>query len=159
MSDRNAKHHRVRVLVVDDHEETLEILHRVLTPRGFDVQVASSVRAAMDMVAARSPEVIVTDIEMPGEDGFALCKSLRRCSSHGEGAMLPVLALTGSDDATPVLLERTARLVMPRGLPASAARSNSLRAWSSSLETPDSVARWTPSSTMAEVLPLSAALR
>jgi two-component system CheB/CheR fusion protein len=100
MADHSAKYHRFRVLVVDDHEDTLEMLREVLTPRGFDVQIASSVRAAMDMVAARTFDVIVTDIEMPDADGFALCKSLRRCSSHGEGAMVPVLALTGSADAT-----------------------------------------------------------
>jgi CheY-like chemotaxis protein len=100
MSDRKASHHRVSILLVDDHEETLELLHQVLTPRGFDVHVASNVREAMDMMASLSPEVVVTDIEMPGQDGFALCKTLRRGASHGEGAMVPVLALTGSSDMT-----------------------------------------------------------
>jgi DNA-binding response OmpR family regulator len=98
MPDRKANHHRVSVLVVDDHEDTLELLHQVLTPRGFDVHTASNVRDAMDLMASRTPEVVVTDIEMPGQDGFALCKTLRRCASHGEGAMVPVLALTGSSD-------------------------------------------------------------
>jgi two-component system capsular synthesis sensor histidine kinase RcsC len=93
-------HHRVRVLVVDDHEETLELLHDLLTPRGFDVHTASNAREAMDVAAMRMPEVIVTDLQMPGEDGFALCKSLRRSACHGEGAIVPVLALTGSSDAT-----------------------------------------------------------
>ena len=88
------------MLVVDDHEETLELLQQVLTPRGFDVHTASSVRDAMELMASRAPEVVVTDIEMPGFDGFALFKSLRRCASHGEGVMVPVLALTGSSDTT-----------------------------------------------------------
>ena len=98
MTERNAKHHRVSILVVDDHEETLEVLQQLLTPRGFDVHVASSVKEAMEVVAARMPEVIVTDLEMPDVDGFALCKALRRWTSHGEGAVVPVLALTGSTD-------------------------------------------------------------
>ena len=98
MADR--KHHRVSILVVDDHEETLEVLQQLLTPRGFDVHIASSVKEAMEIVATHSPEVIVTDLEMPDVDGFALCKALRRWASHGEGAMVPVLALTGSTDAS-----------------------------------------------------------
>lgn len=93
------KHHRLSVLVVDDHEETLEVLEQLLTPRGFDVHVASSVKEAMEIVAAHAPEVVVTDLEMPDVDGFALCKALRRWASHGESAMVPVLALTGSTDA------------------------------------------------------------
>ncbi len=98
MSDRNAKVHRLSILVVDDHEDMLEVLQQLLTPRGFDVHVASNVKEAMEIVASRAPEVIVTDLEMPDVDGFALCRSLRRWASHGEGAMVPVLALTGSSD-------------------------------------------------------------
>lgn len=87
---------RVRVLVVDDHEDTLDLLEQLLTPRGFEVRTANSVREARRMLAEQTPDLVVTDLEMPGEDGFALCSSVRT----GSQPCVPVLALTGcSDDA------------------------------------------------------------
>ncbi|PYM23621.1 MAG: hybrid sensor histidine kinase/response regulator [Candidatus Rokuibacteriota bacterium] len=62
----------VRVLIVDDHEDTVELLAAALTSYGADVTVATSVPAALDVLRRHRPHVLVSDLSMPGEDGFRL---------------------------------------------------------------------------------------
>jgi signal transduction histidine kinase len=82
-----------RVLVVDDDRDTLEMLCALLAQAGADVRAAGSVREALDTFAAWRPDVLVTDIGMPGEDGHALIRTLRERERAGDGA-LPAIALT-----------------------------------------------------------------
>ena len=63
---------RTRVLIVDDHEDTVELLAAALTSYGADVAVATSVPEALDVLRRHRPHVLVSDLSMPGEDGFRL---------------------------------------------------------------------------------------
>jgi PAS domain S-box-containing protein len=67
----------LRVLVVDDERDAREVLAAVLTDAGADVHGAASVREALADVEARPPDVVVTDIAMPDEDGYQLLRELR----------------------------------------------------------------------------------
>jgi PAS domain S-box-containing protein len=67
----------LRVLIVDDEVDARDMLVRVFTDQGAEVHCASSVAQALDVVKTRSPSVLVSDIGMPGEDGFALIRQLR----------------------------------------------------------------------------------
>jgi PAS domain S-box-containing protein len=83
----------VRVLVVEDDRECRELLQVILESAGARVTAASSARDAMDALARSQPDVLVSDIGMPGEDGFALIRRIRKLD--GAIAKIPALALTG----------------------------------------------------------------
>jgi signal transduction histidine kinase/ActR/RegA family two-component response regulator len=82
----------VRVLVVDDDEGTLELLTTALTAIGAQVISAQSARDALARVSADRPDVIVSDIAMPGEDGFWFIEHVRTLG--GEPGRTPAIALT-----------------------------------------------------------------
>ena len=82
----------VRILVVDDEPDSNEAVSALLVTRGADVRVAASAAQAIEVLREWLPEVIVTDIGMPGEDGYALLAKIR--SGDGKAARVPAIALT-----------------------------------------------------------------
>jgi CheY-like chemotaxis protein len=84
---------RVRILVVDDEADVRDLLRRVLEGAGATVTVAGSVLEAMKRLDHAMPDVVVSDIGMPGEDGYALLRRLR-ARSAARGGNIPALALT-----------------------------------------------------------------
>jgi signal transduction histidine kinase/CheY-like chemotaxis protein len=80
-----------RILVVDDEPDAAELLAFVLGERGAEVRTASSKRTAMEVLATFAADVLVTDIGMPGEDGFALLRAVRQVPRL---ATMPAIALT-----------------------------------------------------------------
>ena len=83
----------VRVLVVDDEPDALELIQSVLERCAGEVCTAASVSEAFDLFRERPPDVVVSDIGMPGEDGYALVRRIRALGP-GEGGMTPAIALT-----------------------------------------------------------------
>jgi PAS domain S-box-containing protein len=71
----------VRILVVDDHEDARELLETALTQYGANVVTAGSAAEAYDLITTapsrERPDVMVTDIGMPGEDGYSLIRRVR----------------------------------------------------------------------------------
>jgi PAS domain S-box-containing protein len=82
---------QVRVLVVDDDRDSLEILRMVLSEAGAKVTTAASTREALALLAVESFDVLVSDIGMPEMDGYALIRNVRSLRSPLE---LPAIALT-----------------------------------------------------------------
>jgi signal transduction histidine kinase len=80
----------LRVLVVDDDGDTRQLLATALGGQGARVTTAASVAEAMTTFAAEAPHVVVSDISMPDEDGFALLRRVR----GGDSAGVPVVAIT-----------------------------------------------------------------
>lgn len=68
---------RARVLVVDNTLANRELLSCLLQPSGLDVVQASNVAAALAIARARAPDLFISDIHMPGEDGFDLLRQVR----------------------------------------------------------------------------------
>jgi signal transduction histidine kinase/putative methionine-R-sulfoxide reductase with GAF domain len=83
----------VEVLVVDDDPDTLDLLRAILAAAGAAVRSAASAAEAIKHVEARPPHVIVSDVEMPGENGYALVRRVRQRPREAGGAV-PVVALT-----------------------------------------------------------------
>jgi CheY-like chemotaxis protein len=83
----------VRVLVVEDDRECRELVQVILENSGARVMAASSAREAIATLVASTPDVLVSDIGMPEEDGLALIGRIR--SLDGAVAKIPALALTG----------------------------------------------------------------
>ena len=83
------------VLVVDDTPASLGVVCDSLRREGVRVLLADSGDAARAVLARERPEVILLDVVMPGEDGFAVCGSLK---AHPEWRDIPVVFLTAIDD-------------------------------------------------------------
>jgi signal transduction histidine kinase/DNA-binding response OmpR family regulator len=83
----------VRVLIVDDDADTCEMLTYALSQWGAEAQTSQSVSDAFQSLSEWMPDVLLTDINMPGEDGYTLIKKLRSMPA-GKGADIPVIALT-----------------------------------------------------------------
>jgi two-component system OmpR family response regulator len=81
-----------RVLVVDDEDSITDLVSTALRYTGFDVEVASTGRAAISTAATFRPELIVLDIMLPDLDGFEVTKRLR-----ADGLRVPVVFLTARD--------------------------------------------------------------
>jgi len=67
----------LRVLALDDDVDSVDILRRILIGRGAEVRVATSVADAMEVLRAFMPDVILSDVGMPGEDGYDFVRRLR----------------------------------------------------------------------------------
>ncbi|HEY3256744.1 MAG TPA: ATP-binding protein, partial [Polyangiaceae bacterium] len=83
----------VSVLVVDDELDARELVAEAFKAAGADVHLAGSAREALDLIAAVQPTVLVSDIGMPHEDGYALMRQVRLLPAE-QGGEIPALALT-----------------------------------------------------------------
>jgi CheY-like chemotaxis protein len=83
----------LRVLLVDDDRDTLEMLASLLGGKGAGVTTAASAGEALGVLEFERPDVIVADIAMPGEDGYALIRKVRSLGA-GRGGQTPAVALT-----------------------------------------------------------------
>ncbi|HEY3968400.1 MAG TPA: PAS domain S-box protein [Planctomycetaceae bacterium] len=94
------------VLVVDDDNDSLRLVQRLLMSQGAAVVTASSAGEAFDLLREYRPHVLISDIGMPNEDGYDLMKRVRSLDS-AEGGDTPAAALTAfarSEDRTRALL-------------------------------------------------------
>jgi PAS domain S-box-containing protein len=97
----------LRVLIVDDEPDALEFLRFVLERSRAEVAAASSTDEALRELERFRPDLIISDIGMPGRDGYDLVKSLRALPPE-RGGRLPAVALTAyarSEDETRALRE------------------------------------------------------
>jgi signal transduction histidine kinase len=84
--------HSLRVLLVDDSQDTIQVLGWLLSAKGLQVGQAASVDNALEAARAETPDVIITDIGMPGQDGYDLLRLVRADSRLKD---IPVVAATG----------------------------------------------------------------
>lgn len=82
----------LRVLLVDDDDDARALVRRLLDDHGVESIEANSVDEALKRVAESVPDLMVSDISMPGQDGYSLIRALRDSGLDGEH--LPALALT-----------------------------------------------------------------
>jgi CheY-like chemotaxis protein len=83
----------LRVLVVDDDGEAVRLAEAILTAAGARVRSCQDAGTALALVAAERPDVLVSDVEMPVEDGYALVRRLRALPRE-QGGDTPAIALT-----------------------------------------------------------------
>src|SRR5882672_6618828 len=85
-----------RVLVVEDDDGTQTLLRKLLSSKGFVVEVASNGLEGLMHIESARPDVIVCDINMPELDGFQFVRAIKaRPQTHS----IPVIFLTASTDA------------------------------------------------------------
>jgi CheY-like chemotaxis protein len=82
----------MRILLVEDHPDTRQVLTRLLTHWGFDVAPAETLQRGLDQLESAPVDVILSDIALPDGTGYALISEARR---RGKNAL--AIALTGFD--------------------------------------------------------------
>lgn len=86
----------LRVLVVDDEEQVLQLVVALLETKDHDVSTASHGEEALRQVETNRPEAILLDIMMPGVDGATVAQKLRETPDTAD---IPIVFLTGLVDA------------------------------------------------------------
>jgi CheY-like chemotaxis protein len=84
----------LRILVVDDHADGRMLTSLVLAQAGATVTTAASAGEALRAIESARPDALVSDIDLSGEDGYALIRQIRQHESE-HGGCLPAVALTG----------------------------------------------------------------
>ena len=97
----------LRVLTVDDQPDTRDLIILALTRYGAEVRSCMSATEALSMIQEWKPEIIVSDIGMPGGDGYDLMRKVRALDADGIG-QIPAVALTGYAGAEDELKARSA---------------------------------------------------
>ena len=80
-----------RILVVDDLRTNAEMVAGLLRNLGYEIEIAGDGEEALEMVRARTPDMVITDIMMPRMDGYEACAKIR---SHEETREVPVVFLS-----------------------------------------------------------------
>jgi CheY-like chemotaxis protein len=83
----------LRVLIVDDDRDTLEVVKQLLEQAGADVTAAASAEEALEELRRAPPDVLLSDIGMPGQDGYELIRRVRQLAPE-QGGRVPAAALT-----------------------------------------------------------------
>jgi CheY-like chemotaxis protein len=83
----------IRVLIVEDDDDARALVARVLEGQGAFVEAVSSAREALAALEKERIDVLLSDIEMPGTDGYQLIRELRLRPSQ-QGGSVPAVALT-----------------------------------------------------------------
>jgi CheY-like chemotaxis protein len=83
----------LKVLVVDDEADARELLRVGLGQCGAEVTAAGSAQEALAAFAAMRPEILISDIGMPDEDGYTLIRKIRALPAEA-GGRIPAIALT-----------------------------------------------------------------
>ena len=89
----------ISVLVVEDEQDTRDFVGFVLETYGANPTLVDSVSDALGIIGTAPPDVIVTDIDMPGKNGYALIASIRK-NERKEIRTIPVIALTAHGTTT-----------------------------------------------------------
>ena len=84
-----------RVLVVDDDPDMSGFLVRLLVQQGLQTEIAADGHTALASIAAAPPDMVLLDVQMPGPDGFDICRLLKASEAT---ALLPVVLVTALED-------------------------------------------------------------
>jgi putative two-component system response regulator len=86
-----------RILVVDDHPSIAGLMSQLLTLRGYDVVTAADAEEAGAEVRRHAPDLILSDVKMPGRSGYELCRELKQ---DPVTRLIPFVLITGLSDSS-----------------------------------------------------------
>jgi putative two-component system response regulator len=96
MSGLWTRRHVPRILVVDDHPSVAGLMSQLLTLRGYDVVTAADAEQGEAEVRRRAPDLILSDVKMPGKSGYEFCRELK---SDPVTRLIPFVLITGLSDS------------------------------------------------------------
>lgn len=80
-----------KILVIEDNEQNMYLMHFLLEKRGYEVIEALSGQAGLDALKKDMPDIILLDIQLPEMDGYAVAGAIR---SNPENNEIPIVAVT-----------------------------------------------------------------
>ncbi|MFH1359739.1 MAG: response regulator [Candidatus Omnitrophota bacterium] len=84
-----------KILLIDDNEQDLKIMKRYLSPLGFDeILMAETGEQGLELAKTEQPDIVITDTQMPGVDGFEVCQKIKEAGLESK-----VIIITGHIDA------------------------------------------------------------
>ncbi len=87
----NKNRDQYEILIVDDTQDSLEFLNRILEEQGYRVRLTTNGHLALKSVAAKLPDLILLDVKMPEMDGYEVC---RRLKSNEQSRNVPVVFIS-----------------------------------------------------------------
>jgi CheY-like chemotaxis protein len=108
---RGARLDGLKVLIVDDDPDALDLTSTIVAGAGAGAQICASASEGLALLKAWRPDVLVSDIEMPGEDGYSLIRKVRALP-EAEGGATPAVALTAYGRTEDRLLALSAGFTM-----------------------------------------------
>lgn len=97
MGDLLPRRRAPRILVVDDQPSIAGLMSQLLTMRGYDVVTASSAEQAEAEVRRQLPDLILSDVMMPGRSGYDFCRGLKE---NPATRLIPFVLITGLSDSS-----------------------------------------------------------
>jgi CheY-like chemotaxis protein len=85
---------KIRALLVEDNDDSREMLKALLEQYGIETFAVESAAKAYAEISRNPPDILISDVGMPGEDGFELIKKIRQLPPEN-GGNVPAIALTG----------------------------------------------------------------
>lgn len=85
-----------RILVVDDAPSVTAVVQFVLETEGYDAEIVEDGRVALQAIAARRPDLILLDLNVPGLDGYQVAAKLQEDPGT---ASIPIILLTGTQES------------------------------------------------------------
>ncbi len=92
VSEVSARRRAQRVLVVDDNRDTLMLMRELLETRGYDVIAVTDAAAAEEEIGSHPPDLVLSDVIMPGKSGYELCRELKE---NPATRLIPFVLITG----------------------------------------------------------------
>ena len=83
------------ILVVDDAQENLQVVGKILREKNYKIGLALNGEQALSQVRTRPPELILLDVQMPGMDGYEVCKQLKADEATKD---IPIIFLTAMSE-------------------------------------------------------------
>jgi putative two-component system response regulator len=90
------KHRAARILVVDDNPGIAGLMSQLLTIRGYEVVIAADAQEAEVEIGRNPPDLILSDVRMPGKSGYELCRDLKE---NPATRLIPFVLITGLSDS------------------------------------------------------------
>jgi putative two-component system response regulator len=90
------KRKAARILVVDDNPGIASLMGQLLTMRGYEVAIAADAQEAEAEVSREAPDLILSDVRMPGKSGYELCRDLKE---NPATRLIPFVLITGLSDS------------------------------------------------------------
>ena len=97
MGDLLPRRRAQRILVVDDQPSIAGLMSQLLTMRGYDVITAANAEQAEGEVRRQVPDLILSDVMMPGKSGYDLCRSMKE---NPATRLIPFVLITGLSDSS-----------------------------------------------------------
>lgn len=96
ISEHFPRRHAPRILVVDDNPGIAALMSQLLSMRGYDVAIAADAQQAEAEVKRQAPDLILSDVRMPGKSGYELCHDLKE---NPATRLIPFVLITGLSDS------------------------------------------------------------